>query len=275
MSTRWILVAGALCSLGLGSLASAQQPAAAARTCTLEAGARELTIDVDGSERSYWVSVGPQAARAVSPPAIFLWHGFGSDGPWMLDAFSTARDWPEGIAVAPQGRPRRIRGRGDERAAGWQLRAGELGDRDLKLFDALLAALTERYCIDRTRVYSAGMSNGAFFSNLLGCQRGRDLAAIAPTAGGGPNPDGCSAPVAVLITHGRRDDSVDFGMARDSLTAWAKVNGCAPPETVPDAGCVTLSGCSKPTTFCAHPGGHVWPGDATASIVRFLRGLAE
>src|SRR5262245_8950782 len=77
MSTRSILVAGALC-LGLGSLAHAQEPAAAARPCALEPGVRELTIDVDGSERRYWVSVGPQAARAASPPVIFLWHGFGS-----------------------------------------------------------------------------------------------------------------------------------------------------------------------------------------------------
>ena len=175
--------------------------------------------------------------------------------------------------MAPQGRPRRLPGLGNERRAGWQLQAGELGDRDLAFFDALLAALSEQYCIDRSRVYSAGMSNGGYFSNLLGCQRSRDLAAIAPTAAGGPHPESCSGPVAALITHGRRDDIVPFRSARESLAVWARQNGCAMPEDLPDQGCVALAGCSKPTAFCAHRGGHVWPGDASAAIVRFVRAL--
>jgi polyhydroxybutyrate depolymerase len=273
MSLRALLLTGALSGLALATPArSAESPA---RRCALEPGVRELTLEVGGSERRAWVSVGPQAARVASPPLLFLWHGFGSDGLWMLDAFSPARDWPEGIAVAPQGRPRRIREVGSERRAGWQLRAGELGDRDLAFFDALLAELSERFCIDRTRVYSAGLSNGAYFSNLLGCARGGALAAIAPMAGGGPEPGRCAEPVAVLITHGRRDDIVPFRAARQSLATWAEVNGCAPPDALPDDGCVRLASCRKPVAFCAHGGGHVWPGDASASLARFLRELGD
>jgi polyhydroxybutyrate depolymerase len=270
-----VWIAGALSTLALASWARAEGSAAPPRACTLEAGVRELTLEVGGTERRYWVSVGPQAARSAAPPVIFLWHGFGSDGRWMLDALDPARDWPEGIAVAPQGRPRRIAVLGNERRSGWQLRAGELGDRDLELFDALLAAMSEQYCIDRSRVYSAGMSNGAYFSNLLACQRGRALAAIAPVAGGGPVPAQCAEPVAALVVHGRRDEIVPFRMGRDSLATWAALNRCELPHDLPSDGCVKLAGCSKPISFCAHAGGHVWPGDASASIVRFLRGLGE
>jgi polyhydroxybutyrate depolymerase len=274
-SPRTLLAAFAcaLASLELASVARSEEPTTP--RCRIEAGLRELTLEVGGSERRAWVSVGPQAARAAAPPLLFLWHGFGSDGRWMLDAFSPARDWPEGIAVAPQGRPRRIRGLGNERRAGWQLGAGELGDRDLAFFDALLAALSEQYCVDRTRVYSAGLSNGAYFSNLLGCARGGALAGIAPTAGGGPQPGRCGEPVAVQITHGRRDEIVPLRAARDSLATWAQVNGCPPPPALPAEGCVRLSGCRKPVSLCVHGGGHVWPGDGSASLARFLRELGE
>lgn len=268
-------LAALLCGLALGSLVRAEEPAAAPRSCSLEPGVRDLTLDVDGIERRYSVSVGPQAARAAAPPVIFLWHGFGSDGRWMLDALSPARDWPEGIAVAPQGRPRRLPGAGSERRAGWQLAAGELGDRDLAFFDALLRTMSEQYCIDRTRVYSAGMSNGAYFSNLLACQRGRQLAAVAPVAGGGPYPKRCTDPVPVLLVHGRRDEIVPFRAARESLETWARVDRCELPDDLPQSGCVRLPGCSVPVSFCVHGGGHVWPGDATASIVRFVRELSE
>jgi polyhydroxybutyrate depolymerase len=268
------LLASLLAGVALAPLAWAEEPASL-RTCALEAGVRELTLDVGGTARRYWVSVGPQAARAASPPVLFLWHGFGSDGRWMLDALDPARDWPEGIAVAPQGRPRRLPGAGSERKAGWQVAAGEFGDRDLALFDALLAAMSEQYCIDRTRVYSAGLSNGAYFSNLLACQRGRALAGVAPVAGGGPYPMQCSDPVSVLLVHGRRDEIVPFRSARESLATWARVNRCEVPQDLPDDGCVRLTGCSAPLSICVHRGGHVWPGDASASIVRFVRERSE
>ena len=85
----------------------------------------------------------------------------------------------------------------------------------------------------------------------------------------------CPEPVAMLLMHGRRDEIVPFREARGSLETWARANRCEPPQELPRDGCVRLTGCSKPISFCAHRGSHVWPGDASASIVSFVRELAE
>jgi polyhydroxybutyrate depolymerase len=270
-------IGGVLLVLALGALTAraaddADDPRETERQgCALVPGVYSHTLEVDGKTRRYTVSVGPIAPESAHPPVILLWHGFGSTGGWMLDALDPGRDWPEGIAVAAEGLPRRLERAGRDRKRGWQVQADELGDRDLHLFDALIPALQARYCIDPAHVYSAGLSNGAYFSNLLGCQRGAALAGIAPTAGGGPFPASCSAPVAVHITHGRRDAVVNFAEAGRSLRTWAKVNGCSEPESIPELDCVALEGCARATELCAHRGEHEWPGSATAAIVEFVR----
>jgi len=56
---------------------------------------------------------------------------------------------------------------------GWQNEAGQQGDRDLKLFDAILATMHQKFSVDDKRIYSTGFSNGGGFSYVLWAERAR------------------------------------------------------------------------------------------------------
>jgi polyhydroxybutyrate depolymerase len=44
---------------------------------------------------------------------------------------------------------------------------------------------TTNYCIDRSRIFSVGMSYGGIMSNTLGCEMGDVFRALAPMSGSG------------------------------------------------------------------------------------------
>lgn len=227
--------------------------------CPLEAGRSSFTLRVGNRTRRVVVEVGPQAGKQAPAPVVFFWHGWGGDPRGHLDWLGARRAWPEAVFVAPEGLPRRFPGRGSLSLPGWQIRSGELGDRDLRLFDALVERLSKLECLDAERFVSSGFSNGGYFSNLLGCRRAGALAAIAPVGSGGPY-EACQAPVAAWIAHGSFDRVVSPREGRASLDRWQQRNACEPVEEVRD-GCVEARGCTRDLVFCDFRGGHTWPGD--------------
>ena len=255
-------------------LAGAPEVHAEGPACALSAGTERRTLRVGKIDRAYLVHVGARAAEQGAAPLVFLWHGFGQTPESIAAVIQPDRDWPEAIVVTPQGLRRRFRGLGLRSAEGWQVRVGELGDRDLEFFDAMRAELLETGCVDARRVYSTGLSNGAFLSNLLGCARGDVLAGIAPVAGGAELPDSCVGSVPVLITHGRADEVVTFRRAQRAVADWALRKGCSTQglDLEPDR-CTAVSDCASPVGVCVHTGGHFWPGMATTAVVRFFQGL--
>merc|ERR1712048_935361 len=54
---------------------------------------------------------------------------------------------------------------------------------DIGFIDALLDELEATYCIDRSRIYVTGYSNGGMMTQRLGCELNHRLAAIAPQHG--------------------------------------------------------------------------------------------
>jgi polyhydroxybutyrate depolymerase len=136
----------------------------------------------------------------------------------------------------------------------------------------MVASLEASHCIDESRVFATGYSNGAYFSNQLGCRRGDALRAIAPHAGGGPfagddeyDHDGnlkCTGkPPAVMVFHGEADDAVTLDNGLSSLSHWRWANGCS-DESAP-AGpqpCVSFQGCQRDVVWCQLPdqGHSVW-----------------
>ena len=104
--------------------------------------------------------------------------------------------------------------------AGWEIFSID-GNRDLAFVTRLLDQLERTYCIDRARIFSTGFSNGAFFSNILGCTMADRFAAIAPVGGGRLTvPCMPTRAVPVLIHHGRKDARVDVDQARQTRDAW-------------------------------------------------------
>lgn len=57
---------------------------------------------------------------------------------------------------------------------------------DVRFFDELLRHLSDRYDIDRNRIYAVGMSNGASFAQLLASARPGYLAAVVAHSGAKP-----------------------------------------------------------------------------------------
>lgn len=225
-------------------------------------------MDAGGHTRRAQVRVGANVRGPA--PVLFVWHGWGADPGRMMRMVAPHKHWDDAIVVSSQGLPRSFEIFGARREPGWQVQAGEHDDRDLVYFDALLAELDRRYCIDRKRLFTTGFSNGGFFSNLLACERGSIIAAAAPVGGGGPEPDRCTTKVPVLVTHGRRDRVVPFEMARDSFEAWSRHNGCE-TTAVPTQGCANAGSCDADVAACVHSGGHLWPATTAASIAKFLK----
>jgi polyhydroxybutyrate depolymerase len=163
---------------------------------------------------------------------------------------------------------------------------------DVRFISDLLDSLERNLCVDRSRVYSTGQSNGAQMSSLLACQLSNRITAVAPVAGA-EFYDSCHGrPVPVMAFHGTADPFVKYdGGGLDSETiatqnlwkgtppaglpvhhgveaamrAWAAHNGCDPKPVDRRIGrevrVRTWRHCKAETVlYTIEGGGHTWPG---------------
>lgn len=101
---------------------------------------------------------------------------------------------------------------------------------DVLFIERVIEDAVSRFNADATRIYIAGLSNGAMLAYRLACEIPRKIAAIIPVAGTLAVGSGDGArEVAVLHIHGDRDDNVPFhgGMGRVSRAG-------VPHRSVPD-----------------------------------------
>ena len=76
----------------------------------------------------------------------------------------------------------------------------------LKILDRVEAEL----CIDRSRIFVSGFSNGGMFAATLGCALSDRVAAVASVAGVHLLPDCRGRPMPIIVIHGSADDMVPF-----------------------------------------------------------------
>jgi polyhydroxybutyrate depolymerase len=208
-------------------------------------GLQDVTTTVDDVSRHYLVFV-PSSYDASTPTRlVFVFHGLGGDGALIRNyfGFETEADG-EAIFVYPDGLP--VQG-----GTGWAAS-------DLPFVDAMVADLSETYCVDPARVFATGHSYGGYMSNLVGCQRGDVVRAIAPVSGGLLT-SACDDPVAAWLAHGNADTTVGESQGIAARDRWITANGCATTSTATDpAPCVTYDGCTDgyPVTWCSFDGGH-------------------
>jgi polyhydroxybutyrate depolymerase len=239
----------------------------------------EGTLESGGLARTYRVYV-PTDAGANPLPLVLAFHGLGGSGAQLERATSLTEiaEREKFAVVYPDGHgtPRswRIRGTG-------VIFPSDVND--VEFVDDLLSALDDDLCIDETRVYATGHSNGAFMSSLLACERPGTFAAIAPVAGLFYPAAGCDALVPTLAFHGTGDQVVPFleGLifgtlpyegARAYLEDWAEAGGCAPipyPSPLGGASVEGYDGCANggvASLVVIDGGDHGWPLAATHGI---------
>lgn len=249
------------------------------------------TLDVDGVERWYLVTVPEAHDGAVPVPLVLDFHGLaeGAEVHTKMSAFSDTAE-SEGFVVAfPHGTGAPVQ---------WKTTTADPANPDLAYVTQLLDTLGRELCIDESRVYATGLSMGAMMSSTLACTMGDRFAAIAPVAGI-TDPDPCEPgrPVPVLAFHGTADEILLFnGGVGDKLgevlggqdqpgptttTAPVDLDGAGHPETV--ATWAERNGCDPEATdeevsdevirrayecpagadvefLIVKGGGHTWPG---------------
>ncbi len=234
---------------------------------------REWTID--GVKRTALVRIPAGVSGQVA--VVFCWHGHGgrsvqAAGRWGYDKADTTS-----ILVFPQGLPT-VSPLVDKtgRLPGWQTTVGGEGDRDIHLFDAILADLKKEHPVDARRVFSMGHSNGAAFSYLLWQARPEVVAAIGSVAGGLRADAKIASPMPVIHVAGQNDPLVKFAWQEATFAAVRRFNGCAEEgkpwakDGVLDA---TIYASSKgaPLVAAIHGGGHEYAKGSTELIVRFFK----
>ncbi len=203
-------------ALGVHAAALSAQSAAAAA-----GGPR--TLRVSGVERTYLLDVPPSYRPGTPAPLVMVFHGAGGSGRRMAPhtGFSRLAGREGFVAVYPDGLGRR-----------WNDGRSALATRDdVGFVKALLDTLERELSLDSTRVYAAGISNGAMFSYRLACELPGVFAAIAPVAGATPanlaESCGRTAPVSVLAIQGTADPLLPYagggvGGGRGSVLSAAR-----------------------------------------------------
>jgi polyhydroxybutyrate depolymerase len=241
---------------------------------TLDSNVSHVELEHDGATRSYEAHLPPAYDGTTPLPLVLNFHGFTSNGllHQTVTNMNATADREGFVVVYPNGLD-------DSWNAGICCgRSATANVDDVGFTRAVIADIGERGCIDESRVYATGMSNGGFFSHRLGCEAADVIAAIAPVAGVlGIEPSECTParPIPIMHLHGTGDPLVQVdggGLAgsasvADSTDGWLQRNGCTGEPTVTfqngAATCETVDDCDgdASVTLCLIEGaGHCWPG---------------
>lgn len=232
------------------------------------------TLAFEGTERRYLLHLPTRYDGTERLPVVFDFHGYGSAAALQV-AYSDivpVADREGFVVVAPegQGRPPRFT----------LLGATATEADDVAFTVALLDELSTRLCLDPSRVYATGMSNGGALSSVLACRAADRFAATAAVAALVHLPACADAdrPVPFLAMMGTDDPVVPFAggtvnccgnpnipAAPDTVAAFARRYGCDREPAVErlgdDVEHRTYGDCTADVEFYViEGGGHTWPG---------------
>ncbi len=236
---------------------------------------REITLDGDTRDLIFYIPQSYDNTQAV--PLILSLHGFAS----TLDRQVRYSQWENiaeeaGFIVAyPQGTGFPLRWNSGDLG----IRLGDRAD-DLQYLSALMDWFISNWCIDESRIYVNGLSNGGGMTDRIACELADRVAAVGMVAGAyNPLENGChpAHPMPVIAFHGTSDFIVpyggeenamfDFPPVEDWLSAWARRDDCLLTPIVStiseDVTQTRYTGCLDDVEVALYTisgGGHVWYG---------------
>lgn len=259
-------------------LAGRSQPEGVDAKSGPTAGLELKSWTVDGKERTALVYFPKNESKSTATPVVFIFHGHGGGSKHVASRFAIHKEWPEAICVYPQGLPTAAPVIDPEgKRNGWQKYIGDQEDRDLEFFDAMLETLKKEHTIDAKRIYSAGHSNGGFFSYTLAAARGDLLAAIAPVAGTMNLRDLPQyKPIPIFHVAGEGDPIVKFAAQERSLQQARKLNACEAEGKKEGEHCTRYASEKGAVVVTyIHSGGHEIPQDAVPKIAAFFKEMEK
>ncbi len=238
-----------------------------------------VEIDVDGLSREYNVHVGDTVDSHAPAPLLLNFHGL-NNTPALQESFSGMKGVADDngfVVVYP-------RGLNNSFNAGSCCGSSASSDVDDEGFArAIVADVSERVCIDQSRVYATGFSNGGYMAHYLGCRASDIFAAVAPVAAGmGTSNCDPDRPVPVIAFHGTGDFVVSYTAGAAAIAGWRQRNGCSDTperETFGSSYCDRWRDCDDgaEVQLCSIAGwNHLWPNGFTSipaspRIWEFLR----
>ena len=172
------------------------------------AGTRAHTVRAAGMTRTYHLTVPPGYSGQTRVPLVIDMHGAGSNaGQQALLSRARAEAARRGWIVATPDAGRTL----------WYLQA--LGGEDITFIRTVVADVSRRLCVNRTRQFAMGMSNGAAMAAALTCAA-PDVFAAAASVGGFNIAGPClERPRPILAIHGTADPVVPYQGGRLSGAA--------------------------------------------------------
>ena len=227
-----------------------------------------------GKERTYLLYVPTSYQGTAKVPLVFNFHGYGSNASqqMMLADFGPIADKNDFLVVAPNGQ--------DSGGRHWAFGQEAGLQNDVTMVDALLKRLEGSLCVDATRVYATGMSDGGAMTAVLACVSSKTFAAFAAVAVviycGSPQ----SRAVPIESYAGSKDPIVPTNGGRvtccgnptlpskaSTMAKWAAHDACRAKYTdariTPHVVRRTWTGCKPGTTsvyYLVEGDGHTWPG---------------
>jgi len=164
---------------------------------------------VNNVERDYIIHLPTSYSSEKKLPLVLIFHGGGGNAKQMqgymgMDAIADKENF---ICAYPQG----INKQWND---GREFKESISANDDVLFITVLLDSLVKQYAIDKSRIFSTGISNGAFFSFCLADKLADRILAIAPVCGSIPERTfdeyQTSIPVSLLLINGTKDPLVPY-----------------------------------------------------------------